>query len=351
MWCRYALYRDGLPTACRVPVPSDKAGTSVAVPSICWKVLLRTRSGRTGKRVDQITDASQLLPSGSGTKNASSSIKRVDGLSHESSRHRKRKTGYKFFTMRRLWTLPRDVKAQEQSLGLGYKINLNYMKKLLFTPAFRSADRRLLRPEPYKVVFYNFETLFDTIRNPEIYDEEYTPEGPRSWNTPKYSHKRSNNLSARVVRHRRHQQGLPGGDTVFSEIEKLANVIGGRESLRPNSPAPITRIVPLRFARCRGCGRGVLLTVPRTCSSSRAAPRSRFTMETCRISARATVCDDVGDDRREPVLFHGGHWPSRLGGQGWLRHPKRERAAEIMRHAAVLGAGDFNPATKVVMDG
>ncbi|EKC57869.1 hypothetical protein LEA_14147, partial [human gut metagenome] len=32
------------------------------------------------------------------------------------------------------------------------------------------------------MVFYNFENLFDTIRNPEINDAEFTPEGPKKWN-------------------------------------------------------------------------------------------------------------------------------------------------------------------------
>ena len=51
----------------------------------------------------------------------------------------------------------------------------------------------------------------------------------------------------------------------------------------------------------------------------------------------------------EPFYFMVAHWPSRLGGKE-ASDPKRERAAEIMRHAAdsVLA---INPATKVVMMG
>ena len=54
------------------------------------------------------------------------------------------------------------------------------MKKLLFTGLFAALIVACFAQKPYKVVFYNFENLFDTIRNPEIYDEEFTPEGPRS---------------------------------------------------------------------------------------------------------------------------------------------------------------------------
>ena len=44
------------------------------------------------------------------------------------------------------------------------------MKKLLFTGLFAALIVACFAQKPYKVVFYNFENLFDTIRNPEIYD-------------------------------------------------------------------------------------------------------------------------------------------------------------------------------------
>ena len=31
--------------------------------------------------------------------------------------------------------------------------------------------------KPYKVVFYNIENFFDTINDPEVLDDEFTPEG------------------------------------------------------------------------------------------------------------------------------------------------------------------------------
>ena len=96
---------------------SDKAGTSVAVPEYCWKVLLRTRSGRTGKRVDQITDASQLMAIGFWAKNASSS---KNGLKEyiTSVADIEEKTGYKFFTMLDDG-IAADVKAQNNPSDWG----------------------------------------------------------------------------------------------------------------------------------------------------------------------------------------------------------------------------------------
>ena len=76
----------------------DKAGTEVAMPEYCWKVLLRTRTGRTGKRIDQVTDASELKSIGYWAENSSASkswlreyIVSVDYIEQQ--------TGYKFFTM------------------------------------------------------------------------------------------------------------------------------------------------------------------------------------------------------------------------------------------------------------
>ncbi len=39
---------------------------------------------------------------------------------------------------------------------------------------------------PYTVVFYNVENLFDTINNPNKFDEEFTPDSHREWNTERY---------------------------------------------------------------------------------------------------------------------------------------------------------------------
>jgi len=33
--------------------------------------------------------------------------------------------------------------------------------------------------KPYKVVFYNLENFFDTINDPEVLDDEFTPDGPK----------------------------------------------------------------------------------------------------------------------------------------------------------------------------
>ncbi|MDO4727620.1 MAG: endonuclease/exonuclease/phosphatase family protein [Bacteroidota bacterium] len=42
------------------------------------------------------------------------------------------------------------------------------------------------------IAFYNVENLFDTIRDPNTFDEEYTPDGANSWTSSKYNKKLQN---------------------------------------------------------------------------------------------------------------------------------------------------------------
>lgn len=44
----------------------------------------------------------------------------------------------------------------------------------------------------HTVVFYNFENLFDTINDPETFDEDWTPNGSQHWTYDKYQKKLSN---------------------------------------------------------------------------------------------------------------------------------------------------------------
>lgn len=77
----------------------DKNGKKIAAPKYCFKVLLRTRSGRTGKRIDQITDASQLMAIGYWAENAASSNRGKLPDYVKSVAEIEELTGYTFFPM------------------------------------------------------------------------------------------------------------------------------------------------------------------------------------------------------------------------------------------------------------
>jgi predicted extracellular nuclease len=46
--------------------------------------------------------------------------------------------------------------------------------------------------DPFRVMFYNVENLFDTIDNPKKNDNEFLPENARHWNTGRYRNKLNN---------------------------------------------------------------------------------------------------------------------------------------------------------------
>ena len=39
--------------------------------------------------------------------------------------------------------------------------------------------------KPFKVVFYNLENFFDLENDPDVLDDEFTPEGPKKWTQEK----------------------------------------------------------------------------------------------------------------------------------------------------------------------
>ena len=96
---------------------TDKGENRVAIPQYCWKVLLRTKSGRTGKRIDQITDASQLAAIGYWAENSSTTTGNIKQYI-TSVADIEEKTGYKFFTMLDE-AIAADVKAQNNPSDWG----------------------------------------------------------------------------------------------------------------------------------------------------------------------------------------------------------------------------------------
>lgn len=66
-------------------------------------------------------------------------------------------------------------------------------KRLLTTTALLSLFVvAIFAQKPHTVVFYNIENFFDTINDPDINDEEFTPEGKNKWTGDKYYKKLAN---------------------------------------------------------------------------------------------------------------------------------------------------------------
>ena len=184
------------------------------------------------------------------------------------------------------------------------------MKKILLTGLFASLIvAACFAQKPYKVVFYNFENLFDTINEPGVLDEEFTPEGPKKWNTAKYT-KKLGNLERVLF-------------DIAAEDKDFPVVIGVSEI--ENRSVMEDVIAQPKLAH--GNYRIVHYDSPDA--------RDFVTM--------------WGTIENEPFFFLVSHWPSRLGGKE-ASDPKRLAAASQVKHIvdSVMAA---NPATKVVVMG
>lgn len=217
------------------------------------------------------------------------------------------------------------------------------MKKLLFTGLFAAMIVACFAQKPYKVVFYNFENLFDTLRDPEIYDAEFTPEGPKKWNTAKYT-KKINNLSRVLFDIAAIDKDYP----VVIGVSEIENRTVLEDVIATPKLAPANyRIVHYDSPDARGVD--VAFYYRPDVFKLEGSHPIPFTMESLPNFRTRDIVTMWGTIEGEPFYFMVAHWPSRLGGKE-ASDPKRERAAEIMRHAAdsVLA---INPATKVVMMG
>ena len=216
-------------------------------------------------------------------------------------------------------------------------------KKLIITAVLASVMVMCFAQKPHKIMFYNMENFFDTIDDPETNDEEFLPDGAKRWNTAKYD-KKLRNMERVLFDIAAIDRNYPAVIGV-SEIENRSIL---------EDIASTRKLLPARYAICHYDSpdlRGVDVAFyyrPDVFKLEGSAPIP-YTMESLPNFRTRDVVTMWGTIDGEPFYFMVAHWPSRLGGKE-ASAPKRERAAEIMRHAAdsVLA---INPATKVVMMG
>ena len=201
------------------------------------------------------------------------------------------------------------------------------MKKLLFSGLFVALLLAGFAQKPYKVMFYNFENLFDTIDDPEIYDSEFTPGGPKRWNSVKYG-KKIRNLERVLFDLAAMDKNYPAVIGV-SEIENrsvLEDVIA-----QPKLAPANYRIVHYDSPDARGVD--VAFYYRPDVFKLEGSAAIPFTMEDLPDFRTRDIVTMWGTIEDEPFYFMVAHWPSRLGGKE-ASAPKRRRAAEIMRRAA-----------------
>lgn len=217
------------------------------------------------------------------------------------------------------------------------------MKKILLTGLFAALIVACFAQGPYKVVFYNFENLFDTIRDPSIHDEEFLPNSPKKWNTAKYT-KKLGNLERVLFDIAAMDKDYPIviGTSEIENRSVLEDLIA-MPKLAPGN----YRIAHYDSPDARGVDVAFLYR-PDVFKLEGSAPIPFHMPDLPNFRTRDFVTM-WGTIENEPFFFLVSHWPSRLGGKE-ASASKRLAAAEQIR-AIVDSVQGVNPATKVVVMG
>ena len=196
---------------------------------------------------------------------------------------------------------------------------------------------------PYKVLFYNVENFFDTINDPEVLDDEFTPNGTKAWNDTKYK-KKLHNVERVLFDVSAMDKSYP---IVIGlcEVENR-NVLEDIVSTPKLTPANY-RIVHYDSPEARGVD--VAFVYRPDVFKKEGEKAVRTVVPSLPNFRTRDILTMWGTIENEPFFFMVAHWPSRTGGKESSEF-KRIAVAAQMRSIAdsVLLA---NPNTKVVVMG
>ncbi len=222
---------------------------------------------------------------------------------------------------------------------------LFFLTFLLILPLFSHAQKA----KQYKigaVGFYNFENLFDTENDPEINDDEFTPEGRNVYTDAIYREKLDH--LGRVVSELATEK-TPDGLAILGVAE-----VENRKVLEDfvTHPSVISReyqIVHYDSPDRRGID-VALLYQPKyfKVTESKALPVLLYGADSIRIFTR-DILYVAGEFDGEPLHVFVNHWPSRRGGQA-ASQPLRNAAAFVCKQVcdSLL---NINPDAKILIMG
>lgn len=217
---------------------------------------------------------------------------------------------------------------------------------LLFSVSYLHAQKAEQQYKVGAIGFYNLENLFDTIDTPDVQDTEFTPDGPKHWNTPVYVEKI--NHMARVVSELGTEL-TPDGVAILgvSEIENrkvLEDLVADPQLAGRNYD-----IVHYDSPDLRGVDVG-LLYQPKYFKvlASRPIPLLIYQADGSRQFTR-DILYVTGEFDGEPIHILVNHWPSRRGGEA-ATAPLRNAAALLCKQVAD-SLMHINPEAKVIIMG
>lgn len=216
-------------------------------------------------------------------------------------------------------------------------------KQLLFVLLLALLSPAGFAQKPYKAMFYNLENFFDTVDDPEVLDDEFTPDGPKHWTEAKYAKKLANieRVLFDVAAFDRNYPVVIG----VSEVENRS-VLEDIVATPKLAPADY-RIVHYDSPDARGVDVAFMYRPDQLELEGSEAVRTVIpSLPNFRTRDILTMWGRIAGER---FFFMVAHWPSRLGGKEASEF-KRIAVGEQMRRIAdsVLKA---DPATRVVAMG
>lgn len=197
--------------------------------------------------------------------------------------------------------------------------------------------------KPYKIVFYNLENFFDTVNDPEVLDDEFTPEGPKKWTQDKYD-KKLHNMERVFFDIAAINKDYPVVIGV-SEVENR-NVLEDIVAAPKLAPANY-RIVHHASPEARGVD--VAFFYRADVFKLEGEKAIRTIIPSLPNFKTRDILTMWGKIDGEDFLFMVGHWPSRLGGKEASEY-KRIAVGEQMRSIAD-SVKQIRPDVKVVLMG
>ena len=197
--------------------------------------------------------------------------------------------------------------------------------------------------KPYKIVFYNLENFFDTVNDPEVLDDEFTPEGPKKWTQDKYD-KKLHNMERVFFDIAAINKDYPVVIGV-SEVENR-NVLEDIVAAPKLAPANY-RIVHHDSPEARGVD--VAFFYRADVFKLEGEKAIRTIIPSLPNFKTRDILTMWGKIDGEDFLFMVGHWPSRLGGKEASEY-KRIAVGEQMRSIAG-SVKQIRPDVKVVLMG
>lgn len=216
-------------------------------------------------------------------------------------------------------------------------------KRLVFTLLLAACLVAGFAQKPYKVMFYNLENFFDTINDPEVRDDEFTPEGPKQWNSAKYYRKLAN-----IERVLFDLAAVDRNYPVVIGVSEVENRPVLEDIVATSKLAPADyRVVHYDSPEARGVDVAFLYR-PDVFKLEGSYPVKTIVPSLPNFKTR-DILTMWGTIEDEPFFFMVAHWPSRLGGKDASEF-KRIAVGEQMRRIAD-SVQKVNPATRIVAMG